>query len=283
MLRLVLAAFSVLVLAASIWLWRVEVPTIAAYALLKPARHRVNQPPPDGCADVSFAGAGITLEAWRCTPAAAPPRATLILLHGIADNRGSWRGIVPRFTARGFDVVAFDGRAHGGSGGDFCTYGFLEKQDLRRVIDALAPDRAIVLGTSLGAAIALQEAADDPRVHAVVAAETFSDLRTVATERAPSFLTSDAIRRAFARAEAIGGFAVDEVSPERAAHRIHVPVLLIHGAQDLETPPDHSRRVYAALAGRKRLMLIEGVGHNHSLSAEATWNEIERWILENVE
>jgi dipeptidyl aminopeptidase/acylaminoacyl peptidase len=41
---------------------------------------------------------------------------------------------------------------------------------------------------------------------------------------------------------------VDDVSPVRAAARITVPVLLIHGAADVETPPAHSERVRAALS-----------------------------------
>jgi hypothetical protein len=32
-------------------------------------------------------------------------------------------------------VIAYDSRAHGESGGDACTYGFFEKEDLRRVLD----------------------------------------------------------------------------------------------------------------------------------------------------
>ena len=72
-------------------------------------------------------------------------------------------------------MIAYDSRAHGDSQGDACTYGFFEKEDLHRVIDTLGPGPVVLIGTSLGAAVALQEAADDRRVSAVVAAETFSD------------------------------------------------------------------------------------------------------------
>ena len=75
----------------------------------------------------------------------------------------------------------------------------------------------MLLGTSLGAAVAIQEAAHDPRVSAIVAVETFSDLRTVATERAPVFFTSGIIERAFQLAELRGHFRVDAVSPVEAA------------------------------------------------------------------
>ena len=99
-----------------------------------------------------------------------------------------------------------------------------------RVIDQVGSGPVVVIGSSLGAAVGLQAAAEDPRISAVVAAESFSDLKTVATERAPWFFTDGAIRRSFALAERLGRFRVEEVSPVAAAARIHVPVFLIHGA-----------------------------------------------------
>ena len=117
----------------------------------------------------------------------------------------------------------------------------------------------------------------DSRISVVVAAETFSDLRTVATERAPFFFTPALVLRAFQLAERQGHFAVDEVSPVVAASRIRIPVLLIHGEADIDTSPDHSRRVFAALNGPKRLIVVPGAAHNGSLRADV-WGEIERWI-----
>jgi len=72
-------------------------------------------------------------------------------------------------------------------------------------------------------------------------------------------------------------FAVDEVSPRRAARSIEVPVFLIHGQFDRETPPHHSQRVFDALADRKRLLIVTGASHNDVLRSEV-WQEIEMWI-----
>jgi dipeptidyl aminopeptidase/acylaminoacyl peptidase len=66
------------------------------------------------------------------------------------------------------------------------------------------------------------------------------------------------------------------VSPVAAAARILVPVLLVHGAADRDTPPDHSRRLFAALKGPKRLALVPEAGHNESL--RSSWGEIESWL-----
>ena len=161
----------------------------------------------------------------------------MVYLHGVADNRSSATGIIERFGRQGFVVL---------------------------------------LGTSLGAAVAIQEAAHDPRVSAIVAVETFSDLRTVATERAPVFFTSGIIDRAFELAELRGHFRVDAVSPVQAAAGVS-PVLLIHGEADVDTRPEHSRRVLAALAGPKRLILVPGARHNEPLRGDV-WGEIEHWL-----
>ena len=255
--------------------WR-QLPSIGANLLLHPQRRAEVGPAPPTCENATFAGEGLDLRGWRCHPP-GEIRGTVVYLHGIADNRQSGAGIIKRFGTRGFDVVAYDGRAHGESDGDTCTYGFFEKQDLHRVLDTISGGPIVLFGQSLGAAVALQEAADDTRVTTVVAAETFSDLRTVATERAPSFFTSDVIGRAFRLAEGEARFQVDAVSPVKAAAHIRIPVLLIHGAADIDTPPDHSRLVLAALAGPKRLILVPGAGHNESLRGDV-WDEVDRWI-----
>jgi len=223
-----------------------------------------------------FAGDGVELKGWRCRAQAAR-RGTIVYLHGIADNRTSSEGVIRRFGARGFDVIAYDSRAHGESEGAACTYGFFEKRDLREVVDTIAFGPVTLIGSSLGAAVALQEAPDDSRVAAIVAAEAFSDLRTVATERAPFILTSGVIDRAFRLAQDQGHFDIDAVSPVTAAARIHVPVLLIHGAADVDTPPAHSQRIFSALGGPKQLILVPGARHNQSLNG-AVWTDVEQWI-----
>jgi fermentation-respiration switch protein FrsA (DUF1100 family) len=44
--------------------------------------------------------------------------------------------------------------------------------------------------------------------------------------------------------------------PLKAAAHLSIPVLLIHGDEDHESSPTHSERVYKAVAGPKRLVLL---------------------------
>ncbi len=267
---LLLAASAAIALAS--WL-----PEAAVGAFLYPSRVRVTVPPPQGCEEVTYGGEGVSLQGWRC-PATREPRGTIVFLHGVASNRTPAAGLVRRCTSRGLDLIAYDSRAHGESGGGPCTYGYWEKVDLRHVLDTVEHGPIVLLGGSLGAAVALQEAADDPRVAGVVAGETFSDLRTVARERAPSFFTRGMIAKGFSIAEARAHFRVDDVSPMDAARRIRVPVLLIHGSEDRDTPPEHSRRVFDAIAGPKDFLLVPGAHHNESMRTAYVWERIDAWI-----
>lgn len=251
-------------------------PSWGAATVLHPQRRPLGGSPALPHRDVAFESDGVVLRGWLF-PAIAPARGvTVVVLHGIADNRESAVWIAERLVPQGFDVLAYDSRANGESGGDACTYGFYEKRDLSRALDRLGVRRAILIGNSLGAAVALQAAAEEARVIGVVAADTFSDLRTIARERAPFFASSAQIKDALALAEKEGRFRVADVSPVDAARRIHVPVMLLHDAQDRETPPSHSERVFAALAGPRKLRIVGGAGHGEALGK--AWNEVEAWI-----
>jgi len=255
-------------------------PSWGANALLHPQRRQVSKVPslPFERVDLDVAP-GVRLAGWIFrTP--QPRRGTLVYLHGLSDNRGSTIGIANHFVPLGFDVLAYDARAHGESGGEACTYGFHEKRDLGRALDLVGARRVLVFGISLGAAVGLQAAAIDPRIALVVAVAPFSDLRTAARERAPFFASQANIDEAFRIAEAEAHFRADEVSPVAAAPRLRVPVLLVHGAEDQETPPAHAQRILAALPGPKQLVLVPGAHHNDALTP-ATWAAIDAWVASN--
>src|SRR5712691_11837942 len=137
---------------------------------------------------------GVELRGWLVRP----PRHNgdwVLLFHAVADNR---IGVIVQseFLLRaGYSVVLMDARAHGASDGPIATYGWLERNDTRAIIDTLIssevhvhesiqwhgppppPFHLFALGESMGAGIALQSAAVDPRIEAVVAEASFSSLR----------------------------------------------------------------------------------------------------------
>ena len=253
-------------------------PSWGANAILHPAKRASSEQPKRAHDEISFTTEdGLTLKGWLFH-GEGPRHGLIVYFHGIANNRASGLWIADKLVPKGWDMLMYDARAQGDSGGTVCTYGILEKRDLARALDAVKADRAILFGHSLGAAVALQAAAFDPRVKGVIAISSFRDLRTAAHDRAPFFATEQQITDAFALAEKEGHIAIDDASPLKAAAGIHAPVLLIHGAGDGETRPEHSQAIFEALREPKKLVLVDWAGHNDVIARDQTWSEIDTWL-----
>lgn len=252
-------------------------------ALVKPMRVPVIGEPaqPHESFEVTTSD-GIALFGWRFVPAGAP-RGVLVFVHGKDINRQHFVGAAQRFVNQGFAVVAYDQRAHGESTGEYVTYGAKEVADLRAVIDVSLVRfgrelPVVVVGESLGAAVVLQAAAQDERIALVVAGAPFADLQTVVADKAPAFLDERGRQRAISLAEEAAQFSIADISPARSAERITVPTLLLHGSEDAYLPMKHSLRIYEALAGPRRFVRLEGVGHVDILLSDAAWDEVDSFV-----
>jgi uncharacterized protein len=133
-------------------------------------------------------------------------------------------------------------------------------------------------GVSMGAAIALQSAAVEPRIAAVSAEDPFASLREVSYDYAgldvspfigkTLFLPASIFAmRAVART---GGFDPDAVSPEKAVAQRPFPILLICGANDHRIPCRHAEAIYHAATGPKELWVVQGAGHASALGQAPT-------------
>jgi pimeloyl-ACP methyl ester carboxylesterase len=84
--------------------------------------------------------------------------AAVVLIPDWAHDTGSWFRLLPRFRTGGWRLVRYDLRGQGRSDppadGDYSLEAHIE--DLRRLLDGLEIDRAHLVGTGLGAAIALE-------------------------------------------------------------------------------------------------------------------------------
>lgn len=257
---------------------------LAVRSLISPFRMPMVGSPSALHQDIRFVTAdGLALDGWLFEPpAGTQSRGLVVFLHGKDANRGHFAGDAVRFTARGYTVLAYDQRAHGRSEGQWCTFGIKEVPDLQLALDRYAPVNkpVYVIGESMGAAVALEAAARDPRIAGVVAAASFSDLRTIVTEHTPFFMGADTLAAAVQEAEARAGFHIDDVNPARDALDIRVPTLLLHGSDDPYIAPQHSRRIRKNLSGRAQLVTMSGVQHIDVLLHEEAWAEIERWFAD---
>jgi alpha-beta hydrolase superfamily lysophospholipase len=218
---------------------------------------------------------GVELRGWKVVPA-SPNGDWVLLFHGVSDNRTGDLGHAEFLLRHGYSVVMMDSRAHGKSG-DMATYGWKERYDTVAITDALYTTEKVrhlyAHGVSMGAAIALQSAAVEPRLAAVSAEDPFANLREVTYDYAgldvSPFLGKTLFRPAsiFAmRAVALtGGFNPDEVSPEKAVALRPFPVLLICGTNDHRIPCRHAEAIYNAAMGPKQLWIVQGAGHASAL------------------
>jgi len=79
---------------------------------------------------------GFSLRGWLVRPP-NPNGSWVLLFHGVSDNRVGTIGQSEILLRAGYSVVMMDARAHGASEGPIATYGWLERNDTRAVIDAL--------------------------------------------------------------------------------------------------------------------------------------------------
>jgi alpha-beta hydrolase superfamily lysophospholipase len=216
---------------------------------------------------------GVTLRGWLF-PTASTPKGLIVYLHGKDENRSFGARIAGRYVPKGYEVLAFDLRAHGRSGGWLTTYGAREVGDLAQALDTVPAEPVILIGKSLGAAIALQAAASDNRVRGVVAVASFADLETRVKEAAGRLDVAPSFDWLGTKA-----FRVQDISPREAATRIRVPVLLVHGTRDTVTSFHHSQDIFDALEGDKRLLKVDGAGHGSVMYRPVVWDTVDDWLL----
>lgn len=163
----------------------------------------------------------------------------------------------------GYNVILYDERFHGESGGNNCSLGYYESQDLEDVItDTFVRfGSSLYLGTygeSMGGATVIMEQANDPRLKFVIADSSFSDLTDLV-----AYLIK---RRVHLPKWPILGIAnmffklatkkyFKDISPIDAIKKATVPVLLLHGSSDEFIPPIHSQKLYEACSSSKQLYI----------------------------
>jgi alpha-beta hydrolase superfamily lysophospholipase len=216
---------------------------------------------------------------------------TVILLHGLGDNRLGTIGYAEMFLRSGYAVLMPDARAHGVSGGAIATYGLLERDDIRRWFEWIEsnehPHCIFGLGESMGAAQLLQSLAAEPNFCAIVAESSFSTFREIAYDRmGQQFHAGPWVGRTVLRpvveialllARVEDHVNLAEASPEDAAAHSNVPVLLIHGTADSNIPVRHSRRIRSRFP---RVQLWEVAGADHCGAISIAPDEFQHKVLD---
>lgn len=223
---------------------------------------------------------GTLLFAWFF-PARGEARATVLHLHGNAENISTHFANVAWMPAAGFNVLALDYRGYGASEGTPSLQGVQLDIDAamatllaRRDVD---PQRIILFGQSLGGALAIHYAAHGrhrANLRAVVADSAFSDYRRIAQEKLAGFFLTWPFQW-------FGSAAIDNAySPEASVHSLApIPLLLIHGESDLIVPPHHSRRLYELAREPRELWILPETGHIQALKNRQVRERLTEFLV----
>ena len=128
----------------------------------------------------------VELAATFASPGDPATRPTILFLHGKGGHSSEWEPDARRALALGYNVLVPDLRGHGGSGGGYMTFGFLEKDDLGNAIAAahelwgIDPQQLGVHSCSAGSSVALELAAVTPGIEAIWLESPFADPREMA-------------------------------------------------------------------------------------------------------
>jgi fermentation-respiration switch protein FrsA (DUF1100 family) len=216
-----------------------------------------------------------TFDGWKLScwfiPQNKRPRGTIIYLHGVGDCKIAGMAFARSLYEKGFNIFLYDSRQHGESEGSYCTYGFYEKYDVSSVIRYLRSrkDRRIgkigLFGSSMGGAVAIQAAAINPHISAVISECSYTSLRIVFVDYQKRIikLPWHFLRNiALVQSQKIANFKARLVSPVEDIKRVHVPILIVHGKNDSFIKSEYSKLLYDAANEPKRLLLIDNAGHN---------------------
>ncbi len=223
--------------------------------------------------DVTFASEdGTRLHGWWL-PSPDTPKATIVFLHGNAQNISTHALNVIWLPALGYQVFIADYRGYGHSAGSADLDGaIMDSRAMIRQGQQLAGDTpCIVMGQSLGASLllyimgsgmgsgALTTDETTEKIAGVIAIAAFGDYRRIARETAAQFWLT------WPWQWPLSLTVTNRYRPlDRVAAIAPLPLFLLHSPTDRVIPFDHAQDLAAARPPH-RLILLRG-GHNDGLA-----------------
>ncbi len=218
------------------------------------------------------------------SPGAAERRDLVVIAHGVTSHHDRpW--LVALSEALGRAGIASLRLSFAGNGASEGAYGDAtitkEVADLGSVLDALDGWRVAYAGHSMGAAVGVLRAADDPRIRALVSLAGMVHVRRFMDEVFGHLTPGTDVmlgkphcplsREFMDDARAYGSLL------EQSA-RVDVPWLLVHGNADELVPFQDALDARAAADGRPELVELAGVDHRFTGSYDEVASAVVTWL-----
>lgn len=242
------------------------------------------------------------------SPDAVKHRGTIVCHHGLGSSQNFYAPIAPQLTAAGFRVITFDVTGAARSPHTQVEQSIASlADDVMGILDALAVDRVVVMGHSMGGIVASHLASEgtrhSERIQAVVligpvypsegVAKVFETrIETVEKEgmepmantvpfgavgSAAGPLVSPFIRELLLGQSSAGYLSNCRViaSAKRPSYEgIKCPVLLLAGKEDKSATLGQCEKMFGEIGSeRKSIEVLEGVGHWHCIEAPVVIGE----------
>lgn len=219
-------------------------------------------------------------------------KGTVLLFHGIRANKAQMLDEAQMVKQAGYNALLIDGRAHGASNLEYCSFGVHEAEDTKAILDHLESEglgngKYAVWGYSLGGSVALQSMALDKRIDVGIVECTFGDYREIVHQYMQRFAQDlgwygDLL---IDRAASLADFEPEEACTAASCKRIEQPVFIGHGTHDRSVPIHMGRKNFEALSSKVKVFReVEGAGHwsLHRRGGEAYLQEVMRFLDQHI-
>jgi fermentation-respiration switch protein FrsA (DUF1100 family) len=227
---------------------------------------------------------------------------TVILVHGLSGSRWTVLKYIDMYLDRGFNILIYDGRNHGFSGGDNITYGYYEKYDLDRWVNwVYSRNKGGIIGVhgeSMGAATALlhsQLNEEKKRVSFYISDSSYSDLTELfkiklrEDYKIDSKIASNVLLFYADKVNKLKNqFYIKEVSPQSIIKEVSIPIFFIHGEDDDFVPTEMTEDLYKLKDSNKELYIspksqhVQAIINNKDEYREKVYNFLDS-ILPKVQ
>jgi fermentation-respiration switch protein FrsA (DUF1100 family) len=244
-----------------------------------PTRNAPGTPASWGCRfeNVSFKSKDQTaLDGWFIPGKVDKAKGTVVFSHGNTGAIGHHLGFVIWLAEAGYNVLMYDYRGFGKSGGIVDRRGMVD--DVKAAFayaqsrSDVNADRLVSYGHSLGGAKSVTALAEAPikGLRAIVTDGAFSSYRSMAKVIAGQFGAN---------------MVTDELAPKDYVAKLSpVPLLIVHGEKDELVPISEGRALFEAAHEPKTFFAVKSGHHGDSLSRDngAFRKRMLTWLAEST-